>query len=746
MSESGKPKVVILGGGVGAITAAFELSRAGWRDRYESITVYQLGWRLGGKGASGRGDHGRIEEHGLHVWLGFYENAFRMMRQCFDELSSVHPPDDQDWSHLASIDSAFMRASVIVGEERRPGGWVPWVIPFPENDEEPGTTQSTADLPQAWQYVVQSVRLAATFLESAVRRATPPHAQPADVRLRDAAPAMGAEVTGGLVLRQASAHAIGRAWRSVTAGFWRAEKDTARLTHVILAAVLALLDDLDSQSEEHAAAGHDRLARLLGELARAAQAHVKADVEASDDARREWYLADILLACARGIIGHGLLHHPDGFDAIDEFDFADWLVLNGADPESARCTIVRTAGYDLPFAYSEGEPGKAAVSAGTALRGMCRLFFTYKGAISWKMRAGMGDIVFAPLYLVLRERGVDFQFFQRATRVRVAADDPHLVEAIEFDRQVPEEVAAAYDPLVTVNGRPCWPARPDVDIDVEALAALEESVVDVPANPWTLEVGVADKVVLGISLGVLRTICADMIGDHPEWRWMVDKVETVATQAFQLWLGESFGELGAAGAPTEPDDVAESLRFLTSGGYVEPFDTWADMSHLIPMEGWPAGQGPRAIAYLCNALAGVDPETRHDQRYWNEVVKGNAERFLRRHALHLWPGSVARYPDEFRWDLLVDPAGGEGHDRFDAQYFRANVDPSERYVLSVPGSGRSRLWPDESGYENLFLAGDWTRCGLDFGCVESAVMSGMLAAAAVEGTADVDHVVGAKHL
>jgi len=742
VTGTGKPKVVILGGGVGAMTAAFELSREGWRDRYESITVYQLGWRLGGKGASGRGDNGRIEEHGLHVWLGFYENAFRMMRACYEELNATVPkPDDEDWEHLASIESAFMRSSMIVGEERLPSGWVPWVVEFPENEEEPGTARSNADLPEAWQYVDQSVRLAASFLRSAIRRAQPHHVEGAGVRLRGLGAAMGAASEPGVVLRQATGSAAGRAWRAATGAFWQAEDDAAALTHVVLAAVLAVLDDLGSELESHAAGDHDRLAGWLGELARTAQAHIKADVQASDDARREWYLADVLLACARGIIGHGLLHHPDGFAAIDEFDFADWLVLNGADPESAHCAMVRTAAYDLPFAYQDGDAAKPALSAGTGLRGMCRMFFTYKGAIAWKMRAGMGDIIFAPLYLVLRERGVDFQFFQRATRVRVASDDPHLIEAIEFDRQVPD--ADDYQPLVTVKGRPCWPARPLLDVDDPS--SLEESVVDAPADPWVLDVEPTDKVVLGIPIGVLPTLCADLIEDHPEWKWMVDRVETVATQAFQLWLGEGFGELGAAGSPVRPDDVAENLRFLTSGGYVEPFDTWADMSHLIDVEDFPEAHRPRAIAYLCNVLPGVDIREHQSQSDWDRVVKRNAERFLRHHALHIWPGAISRYPDEFRWDLLVDPSGGVGHERLDAQFFRANVDPSERYVLSVPGSGRTRLAPGDSGYENLFLAGDWTRCGLDLGCVEAAVMSGMLAAAAVEN-ADVGHVVGAGHL
>ena len=50
-----KPQIAILGGGAGAVTAALELSKPGWEAHYESISLYQQGWRLGGKGACGRG-------------------------------------------------------------------------------------------------------------------------------------------------------------------------------------------------------------------------------------------------------------------------------------------------------------------------------------------------------------------------------------------------------------------------------------------------------------------------------------------------------------------------------------------------------------------------------------------------------------------------------------------------------------------------------------------------------------------
>jgi glycine/D-amino acid oxidase-like deaminating enzyme len=74
---SKKPiKVAVIGGGCASIAAAFELTRPEHGGKYD-VTVYQMGWRLGGKGASGRGAAGRVEEHGLHVQRNLRPNAFR---------------------------------------------------------------------------------------------------------------------------------------------------------------------------------------------------------------------------------------------------------------------------------------------------------------------------------------------------------------------------------------------------------------------------------------------------------------------------------------------------------------------------------------------------------------------------------------------------------------------------------------------------------------------------------------------
>jgi len=99
----------------------------------------------------------------------------------------------------------------------------------------------------------------------------------------------------------------------------------------------------------------------------------------------------------------------------------------------------------------------------------------------------------------------------------------------------------------------------------------------------------------------------------------------------------------------------------------------------------------------------------------------------------LWPGAMG--PGGFRTEIL--------HGGLDAQHVVAATDPSDRYVQSLPGTDRFRLRPDESGLGNLVLAGDWTNCGLNAGCIEAAVLSGLQAANAVLGRPLDDGILGA---
>src|SRR5262249_12566988 len=154
---------------------------------------------------------------------------------------------------------------------------------------------------------------------------------------------------------------------------------------------------------------------------------------------------------------------------------------------------------------------------------------------------------------------------------------------------------------------------------------------------------------------------------------------------------------------------------------------------------WAAGLCVKNISYFCCPLSepapipepGADPNFpgREARR-----VKDESLTFLRQAVGALWPqGVVPPETGPLDWACLVDPAGRAGAARFDAQFWRANIDPTERYVLSVKGSTAHRLGAGESGFTNLYLAGDWTRNGLNAGCVEAAVISGMQASRAICG-------------
>jgi Flavin containing amine oxidoreductase len=206
---------------------------------------------------------------------------------------------------------------------------------------------------------------------------------------------------------------------------------------------------------------------------------------------------------------------------------------------------------------------------------------------------------------------------------------------------------------------------------------------------------------------------SELVAADERWRHLVDNVATVPTQAAQLWLTESEAELGwpAEGA--------------TLSGWDKPFDTYSSMSHLLPLEDWPAADAPRGLAYLCSSLP---DEPGHDQR----SVRAALEQVLDERMSDLWP--LARGPHGFRRAVL--------HGGIEAQFVTAAIDPSDRYVQSLPGTNRYRLRVDESGLGNLVLAGDWTNCGLNAGCIEAAVLSGLEAANTILDKPLMDGVLG----
>jgi uncharacterized protein with NAD-binding domain and iron-sulfur cluster len=231
-----------------------------------------------------------------------------------------------------------------------------------------------------------------------------------------------------------------------------------------------------------------------------------------------------------------------------------------------------------------------------------------------------------------------------------------------------------------------------------------------------------DHVVLAASLGMVELIAGELIADSPQWRDMTTHVRTVATQAFQLWL-----------RPDEPT-LGWNRPGVTTSGYVAPFDTWASMPQTLWAEQWPGDDHPRTVAYFCGALNALWPNTEDPDVYvarCREKVLTEAVAYLDNHVGLYLPGAVT--DQGFAWHQLVGVNGHRGVSALETQYVSVNIDPSDRYVQSVPGSDKYRLRSNESGYDNLVLAGDWTDSGYNAGCIEAAVMSGLQAANAILG-------------
>lgn len=112
--------------------------------------------------------------------------------------------------------------------------------------------------------------------------------------------------------------------------------------------------------------------------------------------RRYFILADLAIITVKGMIKDGVI--TKGFDVINNYDYRQWLELHGASKVTSESAIVQAV-YGLVF----GGDHQYSFEAGTALRGLLRLGLTYKGHVYYRMMAGMGDVIFAPLYQVLQK-------------------------------------------------------------------------------------------------------------------------------------------------------------------------------------------------------------------------------------------------------------------------------------------------------------------------------------------------------
>ncbi len=694
-------KIAILGSGVGAMTTAYYLtSQSGWQNRYD-ITVYQMGWRLGGKGASGRNaEYGqRIEEHGLHIWFGFYENAFATIKGAYEALGRL------PGAPLATWQDAFKPHDFIVLSEYIDDIWKMWPLDFPVLPGEPGDGSEAITLWQAAVALWDWIRKWLSDISSQ-------HLDDAD-SARLSQPGQHEDWLGKL------AQALGQ--------------DVDELGSDIVKAAKCLHDFTMT------GAGFDR--DLLSGAMKAIKTWLDNEIlqklDSNDALRRLYICVDLGATALLGMLGDGVFEN--GFDVINDMDFRAWLTKHGANvPVTVNSAPIRGF-YDLVFAYEGGDAGKPNVEAGTILRAMMRIGICYKGSIMYKMQAGMGDTIFTPFYQVLKAKGVKFKFFHKVEALLPEGD---TVGEIRLTRQV-DLVSGEYDPLVSVKGLDCWPSTPDFsqidpkeaeilkaqNVNLESnwsnWPALYEAAFDKPLPQLSLKNGIDfDRVVFGISIAGVPQLCPKLLEQSLALKTTTEKVQTVVTQAYQVWLNQDLGQMGWTDRPDGQEPVLS--------GFTEPYDTWAPMGQLLCREDWPLPLSPKNVSYLCSAMP-IDyypPVTDYAfPERCAEKAKAGAIDQLDTHITALWPNAGS----PFKWDWLVDSSGAAGRARFDSQYWRANVDPSERYVLSVAGSTAYRIATDGAGFSNLYLTGDWIRTGLNAGCVEAAVMAGMQTSRAISG-------------
>jgi uncharacterized protein with NAD-binding domain and iron-sulfur cluster len=686
MGMSERRQVAILGGGAGSLTAAFELTATPeLRDRYD-VTVYQLGWRLGGKGASGRREIAgaqRIEEHGLHVWFGFYENAFDVIRRVYEELDRPADAPLRTWR-----DAFHPTNEVVLCDDTEDDRWIPRHFHFPDNDGVPGMASDPPGLHRLVHDAIRTLRLVEP---------------PADASL-------------GL---KALDKFLDRFLHGLEKLLEDGDSDLEDLFEAFLRFAGPVLR-IDGDPTEHGEPLICRFLRLLTDV-----------VWKLTDGGRYAMTFDVTTTVFRGIL-------TDHLDDLDKGGFAQangeelmaWMARHGARPETLAQSPILRAFYQLCFAYRDGDRAQPCLAAGKALQAMLRMCLGYRGALMWKMQAGMGDAIFAPLYEVLHARGVRFEFFSEITDIGVAADG-RLVDRITVRRQAQTVDGAEYRPLAPdAGGLMSWPAAPFYDQLVGGAAALGDVTFEAcesgpDATEHVLKVGEDfDDVVLGMSIGSLAPVAQNLAAADPRFAAMLEHATTVATQALQVWMTKTPADLSPTKDPNPPG--------MVSGAYVKPLDTLCDMTHLLEREGWPERDGVRSIGYLCGTMREPEGDT---QAAADERAFADGVRHLRDKALVLWPGAErGSAAGAFDWELLFDPTGASGEDRVRAQYWRANIFGSERYVLTPPGSIEFRLRPSEATPENLALAGDWTRNGICGGSVEAAVTSGRLAARHLSGS------------
>lgn len=487
-----KQKVVVLGAGLGGLSAAFELTDyEGWENYYD-VTVYQFGWQLGGKCRTGRGVNDRIEEHGIHVFLGFYNNAMRMVRLAFEELKAKgRLVTNKTWDSLFIRENAILLPKYSV----ETGSWLERVLVFPQTSDLPGVSQPPTEQENIKRMLLVGLELmfgspylkrgggCLGWLGRTVLRwfwnkpQAPTNFQPTFVRKPEARPAWWGDVEN------------------------EAMKHHGDKEHPLLHYAKSLVEAMPS-SREHAQAihaslngaphSHEKLAHLLFEAFSIIEKIIAPFF--GHDSRVEVFWRFMQLGYYNYIGLNKIYNQQTGtydFESINNLDYRDWLRQNGAPEDVVWSAPVKDI-YTLVFAYPSGgdssQPG--SIGAGTALMGAMLIMLGYKGSIMFRFAGGTGDVIISHVYEALKARGVKFKFFHEVEQIAYSSGDD--IEEITVGEQIRlKDPTREFEPTKDIKGLKAWASHPfwrwkelSDQIDPTDLADLQKGNVNLNSS-WS---------------------------------------------------------------------------------------------------------------------------------------------------------------------------------------------------------------------------------------------------------------------
>lgn len=242
-----------------------------------------------------------------------------------------------------------------------------------------------------------------------------------------------------------------------------------------------------------------------------------------------------------------------------------------------------------------------------------------------------------------------------------------------------------------------------------------------PMKRITLRAGLDyDAVVCGIPVSALEIISEPLSQSDQIWKRMVTGVKTIPTFGTQFWFTKPSAEI--------KKEMRPGMWGLCN--YVPFMDFCLDFSQTIAFEGPNCG---KTVYYSCSSW-----QTEGEVKYSPEVGESGCheqsvssidqsqtvwiqgwpveQKARMINMAHDWfQTAFQKVTEQNQFDFsLLEPHGWKSkHNepismRVEQQWFTPNVEPAELYTLSVPNSMKYRMKPDDSGYANLTLCGDWT--------------------------------------